>query len=58
VRVQSVRQSVARVKDLGGKVLIAPTPALLEGKLAVIADPTGAAMGIMEWSQEEVKGAN
>jgi hypothetical protein len=29
---------------------------LLEGKVAVIADPTGAAIGLLEWSGERVKG--
>jgi hypothetical protein len=37
--------------------LLAPDPKLLEGKLAVIADPTGAAVGVMEWSVEALKGA-
>jgi len=57
VRVQSVSESVGRTRDLGGKVLIEPSQALMEGKLAVIADSTGAAIGILEWSQDEVKGA-
>ena len=33
-----------------GKALIEPKPELLDGKVAVIADPTGAAIGILEWS--------
>jgi hypothetical protein len=56
VRVTSVSDSLAKVKDLGGRVLISPHPKLLGGRLAVIADPTGAAIGILEWSQEETKG--
>jgi uncharacterized protein len=56
VRVQNVSESVARAKQLGGKVLIEPTPDLFDGKVALIADPTGAAIGILEWSAELAKG--
>jgi predicted enzyme related to lactoylglutathione lyase len=56
VRVKSVPETVAKAKELGGKVLIAPRPELLEGKIAVIADPTGAAIGIMEWHDGLLKG--
>jgi predicted enzyme related to lactoylglutathione lyase len=52
VRVKSVTDSVARANELGGKVLIAPKPELFKGRVAVIADPTGAAIGIMEWSEQ------
>ena len=56
VRVKNVGESVAQAKQLGGKALIEPKPELLDGKVAVIADPTGAAIGILEWSGELVKG--
>ena len=56
VRVADVMETVAKAKELGGRVLIQPKPDLFEGKLGVIADPTGAAIGILEWSQDEVKG--
>ena len=49
VRVKNAGQSAAQAKQLGGKVLIEPSPSLFNGKVAVVADPTGAAMGIMEW---------
>lgn len=52
VRVKNVAESVAKVNELGGKVLIAPRPELYQGRVAVIADPTGAALGIMEWSEQ------
>ena len=52
VRVKSVGDSVAKASELGGKVLIAPKPELFKGRVAVIADPTGAAIGIMEWSEQ------
>jgi predicted enzyme related to lactoylglutathione lyase len=56
VRVKSVSDSVARAKELGGKVHIAPKAELFGGRVAVIADPTGAALGIIEWTGELVKG--
>ncbi len=58
VRVMSVTETVAKAKQLGGKVLIEPSPGLLDGKVAVIADPTGAAIGIMQWHDSLMKGAN
>lgn len=58
VRVSSVAEAVARAEQLGGKTLIAPNPDLREGKVAVIADPTGAAIGLLEWINPPVKGAS
>jgi predicted enzyme related to lactoylglutathione lyase len=57
VRVDSANDSVAKTKRLGGRVLLAPNPKLFGGRLAVIADPTGAAIGLLEWSQAELGGA-
>jgi predicted enzyme related to lactoylglutathione lyase len=56
VRVKSAGESVARAQELGGKVLIAPKAEVFQGRVAVIADPTGAALGILEWTGELVKG--
>ena len=56
VRVKSVSETVDKAKQLGGSVLIEPKPEVFEGKIAVIADPTGAAVGVMEWSPELMKG--
>lgn len=56
VRVKSVPESVALAGTLGGKVLLAPRPDLFDGKVAVVADPTGAAIGLMEWPEGQMKG--
>ena len=56
VRVLNVGESVAKAKQLGGKVLIEPKAEVFDGKVAVVADPTGAAIGIMEWSADSAKG--
>jgi predicted enzyme related to lactoylglutathione lyase len=57
VRVKNVGESVARAGQLGGKTLLEPKVELFDGKVAVIADPTGAAIGVLEWTGEELKGA-
>ena len=49
VRVKNVAASVAQAGQLGGKVVLAPKAELFAGKIAVIADPTGAAIGLLEW---------
>lgn len=56
VRVKSVTESLAVAKQNGGKVLIEPKPEIMDGKAAVVTDPTGAAVGIMEWSEGMLKG--
>jgi len=55
VRVKTIGEALAKAKQLGGKVLIEPKPEVLEGKAAVIADPTGSAIGIMELTSEQLK---
>jgi predicted enzyme related to lactoylglutathione lyase len=56
VRVEHIAQTLKRTGELGGKVLIEPKPELLNGKVAVIADPTGAMIGVLEWDETMVKG--
>jgi predicted enzyme related to lactoylglutathione lyase len=38
---------------LGGRVLVAPHPDRHGGMVAVVADPAGAAVGLMEWTETE-----
>jgi uncharacterized protein len=52
VRVESIVDAVAKAQLLGGKVLVAPRPDLSDGQVAVLADPTGAAIGILQWQAE------
>jgi len=56
VRVKDVRAAVARSQALGGRVLIAPGAERFAGRVAVVADPTGAAIGLLEWSLDLAKG--
>jgi predicted enzyme related to lactoylglutathione lyase len=57
VRVKNASESAAQAKQLGGKVLIEPSATLFDGKVAIVADPTGAAIGIMEWPEGILKGS-
>jgi predicted enzyme related to lactoylglutathione lyase len=43
---------VGRVEELGGRVLIAPDPSIRNGSVALIADPSGAAVTIQKWPPE------
>jgi predicted enzyme related to lactoylglutathione lyase len=56
VRIKNISATVAKVEQLGGKVLLAPKPEVFAGKVAVIADPTGAAIGLLEWTGAAMKG--
>lgn len=53
VRVASLKTSIDTCGKLGGKVLVAPRPDLIGGRAAILEDPTGAAVGVLEWNQNE-----
>jgi predicted enzyme related to lactoylglutathione lyase len=48
ILVNDVAGTVARAQKAGGKVLVAPDPNRLNGKLAVIADPHGGIVGVVD----------
>jgi len=50
-RVGNVTESVARAVALGGTVIMEPRAGALNGRLAVISDPAGAPLGLMEWDE-------
>lgn len=56
VRVKNVTESVALAKELGGKVWLEPRAELFNGKVAVVADPTGAAIGLLELDFAQLEG--
>lgn len=49
VRVKDVVQTVARAKEQGGKVLLAPDLNSNSARIAIIEDPAGAPLGLAEW---------
>jgi len=53
VRVAELQPVLARATELGGTVLLPPSPQHLDGRLAVIGDPLGAAVGVLEWTYPE-----
>ena len=55
IRVVDAVESSARAVKLGGRVLVAPHPDRQGGQVAVIADPTGAPLGLMEWTDADSK---
>jgi len=58
VQVQDVAATVAAAAAAGGKVLVAPDPAVLDGNVAVIGDPMGGVIGVIHWTPEDGQEAN
>ena len=52
VRVGNIVESIVKTTQLGGEVILEPSMNVYNGKLAVILDPTGAALGLVEISQQ------
>jgi uncharacterized protein len=55
VRVEDTEKMTAQVVALGGRVLVAPRLDRHGGKVAVVADPAGAAFGLLEWPETQTK---
>jgi uncharacterized protein len=53
VRVEDAEAATAQAVALGGRVLVEPRVDRHGGKLAVVADPSGAPVGLMEWSDTD-----
>jgi len=51
VRVVNAAEASAKAVSLGGRVLVEPYEDRHGGKIAVVADPSGAPIGLMEWSE-------
>jgi predicted enzyme related to lactoylglutathione lyase len=49
VRVADIEATVAKTESLGGSVVIAPRPAALGSRFAVVADPTGGTVGLVQY---------
>jgi predicted enzyme related to lactoylglutathione lyase len=55
VRVEDADKMAAKAVALGGRILVEPRVDRHGGKVAVIADPAGAAFGLLEWPDTESK---
>lgn len=51
VLVDDVAATLAKARAAGGQVLVEPRTELLDGNLAVIADPRGGVVGIVNWTE-------
>jgi len=49
VRVANLDETIARVPALGGEVIVAPDEAALGSRFALISDPTGGTVGVVEY---------
>ena len=58
LRVGDPAAIVARVPELGGRVLAPPRPRAMGGEVALIADPSGAAIAIQTWTPPGQRAAN
>lgn len=50
IRVADVEAVAAKVAGLGGRLIMPPRPDIRNGNVAIIADPSGAAFAVQEWS--------
>ncbi len=57
VRVGNLDAAITRAIALGGRVLAKPTPPHPDSRMAILADPLGAAIGIVELFDEPATGA-
>jgi uncharacterized protein len=55
IQVESAKETAGKVKDAGGSVIVEPFESLEGGRLAIVADPSGAAFAA--WEQAQHKGA-
>jgi predicted enzyme related to lactoylglutathione lyase len=49
IRVTNLDETLARVPTLGGEVVVAPHEAAFGSRFALIADPTGGTVGVVEY---------
>lgn len=52
IRVEDPAIQVEKVESLGGKVILAPREDIRKGSVALIADPSGAAVALQKWPME------
>lgn len=55
LRVADLSATLRAVAAAGGRVLLEPSPQRRGGQVAIVADPTGAALGVAQWSQERAR---
>lgn len=53
VRVADAAAAAKKAEALGGRILLAPKPEVRNGTLAIVTDPSGAALALQKWPIEE-----
>ncbi len=53
VRVANAADAAKRAVGLGAEMILSPQEDIMDGELAVIADPAGAVLGLLTWTYEE-----
>lgn len=56
VRVLDLQTTLKVVEAQGGKVLMAPEASVVDSAVAIIADPTGAPLGLLQWQEDQAPG--
>jgi predicted enzyme related to lactoylglutathione lyase len=49
VRVSDIKATVAKARQLGGEIVLEPRWDVVDGRVAIIADPQGAAVTVRQW---------
>jgi predicted enzyme related to lactoylglutathione lyase len=55
LRVEDVKAATKQAEEAGARVVVPPSAAVRDGRLALIVDPTGAALGLAELMQSETE---
>lgn len=58
IRVADLAATLRRAQAAGASVLLAPDPDIRQGRVAILRDPLGAAIGVAEWSEPADAGAD
>jgi hypothetical protein len=53
IRVENTAAAVAKAESLGGRILVQPHVDRHGGQVAIVADPTGAPFGLLEWTEAD-----
>jgi hypothetical protein len=53
VRVADAAAAAKKAEALGGRILLAPKPEVRNGTLAIVTDPSGAALALQQWPIDE-----
>jgi len=51
IKVADVNETLKKVTDAGGMVMVEPNEDLLDGNLAIFSDPQGGVLGIVKWDE-------